>query len=452
MDKNKMPKGQKTRMSEDKGSTRKAPTEAKHPSHAVPLKFQGHSSPQSGFLRNIDSIGSLSGSLLTEHSMPDANSEKELGNECFKQKKFMQAIECYSRSIALSPTAVAFANRAMAYLKIKRFEDAESDCTEALNLDDRYVKAYSRRATARKELGKLKLAIEDSEFALRLEPSNQELKKQYSEAKALYAKEIIEKTSQPVRNSTPGIKTVENSKISKGNVPDLSFDPNTSQRARPAVVQAETPLTATSEVDNAVSAANKSGIAHVDEPHEGADLTSTRISYKKLPGVPNKHEPKASVLELASRAASRAMSASPENITAPKSAYQFEVSWRRFSDNPALQADLLKTIPPETLPQLFKNALSAPILVDIVKCIATFFMEDMELAVRFLECMVQVPRFDMIIMCLSSLDKADLHKIWENLFSSGAVPIELTETLSRLRPKYCSGGLPVHTLEQNTRC
>ncbi|XP_068659346.1 uncharacterized protein [Aristolochia californica] len=409
MDKNKMPKGQKTRMSEDKGSTRKAPTEAKHPSHAVPLKFQGHSSPQSGFLRNIDSIGSLSGSLLTEHSMPDANSEKELGNECFKQKKFMQAIECYSRSIALSPTAVAFANRAMAYLKIKRFEDAESDCTEALNLDDRYVKAYSRRATARKELGKLKLAIEDSEFALRLEPSNQELKKQYSEAKALYAKEIIEKTSQP-------------------------------------------PLTATSEVDNAVSAANKSGIAHVDEPHEGADLTSTRISYKKLPGVPNKHEPKASVLELASRAASRAMSASPENITAPKSAYQFEVSWRRFSDNPALQADLLKTIPPETLPQLFKNALSAPILVDIVKCIATFFMEDMELAVRFLECMVQVPRFDMIIMCLSSLDKADLHKIWENLFSSGAVPIELTETLSRLRPKYCSGGLPVHTLEQNTRC
>lgn len=41
-----------------------------------------------------------------------------------------------------------------------RFEEAENDCTEALNLDDRYVKAYSRRATARKELGKLKASME----------------------------------------------------------------------------------------------------------------------------------------------------------------------------------------------------------------------------------------------------------------------------------------------------
>lgn len=42
------------------------------------------------------------------------------GNEYFKQKKFTEAIEYYSRSIGLSPTAVAFANRAMAYLKLRR--------------------------------------------------------------------------------------------------------------------------------------------------------------------------------------------------------------------------------------------------------------------------------------------------------------------------------------------
>lgn len=43
---------------------------------------------------------------------------------------------------------------------IIRFQEAEDDCTEALNLDDRYIKAYSRRATAKKELGKLKESIE----------------------------------------------------------------------------------------------------------------------------------------------------------------------------------------------------------------------------------------------------------------------------------------------------
>lgn len=41
-----------------------------------------------------------------------------------------------------------------------RFQEAEDDCTEALNLDDRYIKAYSRRSTARKELRKLKESIE----------------------------------------------------------------------------------------------------------------------------------------------------------------------------------------------------------------------------------------------------------------------------------------------------
>jgi len=59
-------------------------------------------------------------SYLNDEPMPDAASEKEQGNEYFKQKKFAEAIECYSRSIGLSPTAVAYANRAMAYLKLRR--------------------------------------------------------------------------------------------------------------------------------------------------------------------------------------------------------------------------------------------------------------------------------------------------------------------------------------------
>lgn len=43
---------------------------------------------------------------------------------------------------------------------VGRFQEAEDDCTEALNLDDRYIKAYSRRATARKELWKVKESME----------------------------------------------------------------------------------------------------------------------------------------------------------------------------------------------------------------------------------------------------------------------------------------------------
>ncbi|GMH05591.1 hypothetical protein Nepgr_007431 [Nepenthes gracilis] len=122
-------------------------------------------------------LSSMQARALSIRTFSLTELDKALGNKYFKQKKFNEAIDCSSRSIAFLPPAVAYANRVMAYLKIKRFQEAEGNCTEALNLDDRYVKAYSRRATARKELGKLKESMDDADFALRLEPDNVEIKK-----------------------------------------------------------------------------------------------------------------------------------------------------------------------------------------------------------------------------------------------------------------------------------
>lgn len=51
---------------------------------------------------------------------------------------------------------------------------------------------------------------------------------------------------------------------------------------------------------------------------------------------------KASIQQLASRAASRALAEASKNITPPTTAYQFEASWRGFSGDRALQARLLK--------------------------------------------------------------------------------------------------------------
>lgn len=53
-------------------------------------------------------------------------------------------------------------------------------------------------------------------------------------------------------------------------------------------------------------------------------------------------ELKASVQELAARAAALATAEAAKNITPPTSAYQFEVSWRGFSGDRSLQARLLK--------------------------------------------------------------------------------------------------------------
>lgn len=347
------------------------------------------------YSRKYDEINKMSSSSISDDSYEDAASEKELGNEYFKQKKFKEAIDCYSRSIALSPTAVAYANRAMAYLKLKRFQEAEDDCTEALNMDDRYIKAYSRRATARKELGKHKECIDDAEFALRLEPNNQEIKKQYSEAKSLYEKVTLNKVSVALENTVQKMQKVEK-KDTKVTSPGFQ------------------PVESATQIQAAVAQ-----------------------DYTKTNQVAKKREPKAAVQELASRAASLAMNGTAKNITPPTSAYQFEVSWRGLSGDRALQASLLKAVSPGALPQIFKNSLTVPILVDIVRCIASFFSEEMDLAVSFLENLTKVPRFDMLVMCIPSTDRADLVKIWNEVFCNEAIPIEHAEKLDNMRSKYC---------------
>ncbi|KAA8545252.1 hypothetical protein F0562_020036 [Nyssa sinensis] len=392
------------------------------------------SARQFDYSRNYGSISNLPSGFITEESSPDAASEKELGNEYFKQKKFKEAIDCYSRSIALSPMAVAYANRAMAYLKMKRFQEAEDDCTEALNLDDRYIKAYSRRATARKELGKFKESIEDAEFALRLEPGNQEIKKQYAEAKSLYEKEILKKASGALRSSVKGVQNPGKSKVeANGHVQPIQPVSSGSQGTEVQEYCAKdrsgrAPMDTSMSGEEIESRSMRTKEQEVDGPHEGA-IQSSDLECVKRNHRTGKQELTASVQELASRAASRAKAEAAKNITPPNSAYQFEVSWQRLSDDHELQAHLLKAISPVALPQIFKNALSAPILRDIVKCVATFFSEEMDLAVKYLENLAKVPRFDMIIMCLSSTDKADLLKIWDEVLCEKATPSEYSDML-----------------------
>lgn len=74
-----------------------------------------------------------------------ADGWREEGNRHFKAGAFQQAADCYTASLALAPTCLAHANRAMALLKMGRQAEAEADCTAALGLDPSYVKAYQRR-------------------------------------------------------------------------------------------------------------------------------------------------------------------------------------------------------------------------------------------------------------------------------------------------------------------
>jgi tetratricopeptide (TPR) repeat protein len=92
-------------------------------------------------------IGLDPGQMTAEERAFTADYEKRKGNECFKANEFEDAVVYFSRSIFVQPeNAKVWANRAMAHLRLKQYEQAEDDCTEAIRLEPNYVKAFSRRA------------------------------------------------------------------------------------------------------------------------------------------------------------------------------------------------------------------------------------------------------------------------------------------------------------------
>lgn len=109
----------------------------------------------------------------------DVNGEKELGNACFKNKEYARAAHHYTRCIAYDGTNPVYpSNRAMAYLKMGAYEDAEQDCNLALGIDPCNVKALLRRGAARAALGSFQEAAGDYSRVLDIEPGNRQAKEE----------------------------------------------------------------------------------------------------------------------------------------------------------------------------------------------------------------------------------------------------------------------------------
>lgn len=123
-----------------------------------------------------------------ERKKQQALVEKDMGNRCYKENKFEEAVACYTKAIDCDPTnALFYSNRAMALLKLKQFDKVEQDCNEAIFRDPAYLKTYLRRATARRQLGKLHEALADCQHALKLEPDNHDAQKEADIIKQIMA-------------------------------------------------------------------------------------------------------------------------------------------------------------------------------------------------------------------------------------------------------------------------
>ncbi|XP_023950868.1 mitochondrial import receptor subunit TOM70 [Bicyclus anynana] len=110
-----------------------------------------------------------------ESAIDRAMKLKGAGNRAFHAGEYDKAISLYNEAIEACPPdrsvdlATFYQNRSACYEKREMWEQVKEDCTFALKLNEKYVKAFLRRSRAAEKSGDLVLALEDVTSACILE-------------------------------------------------------------------------------------------------------------------------------------------------------------------------------------------------------------------------------------------------------------------------------------------
>ncbi|CEG45719.1 Uncharacterized conserved protein, contains LRR repeats [Plasmopara halstedii] len=302
--------------------------------------------------------------------------EREDGNLHYKQGDFVAAIKSYTRCLGYNPqNVVVLSNRAMAYLKNREYTNAEDDCTLALETDLTHVKSYMRRGTARNSLGKHRLALLDFQQAATLDPKSRQIQTQLQSTRELIRMAI---KRSPKRTEFT-IKVVNE----KSGIEDKK-DINSSVQERTE----KSSLPSSQSPSPAISASSGS---------RSDDADKHLIFFPKFPKK------------------------------APATSYEFARVWKTLAlrgDEEQkcrllhLRADYLRIIDPPALSAVFKSGMESDVLCEIFHTLRHAILiqitneavskESVMFALALASELTKVPRFNMIIMLLSSREKVDI--------------------------------------------
>lgn len=336
-----------------------------------------------------------------------SNQFKDQGNECFKSGEFLEAIQFYTKSIQSKPSSIAYANRAMAYLKLEDYIQAEKDSTQSIRLDASYVKAYLRRGAARKATDNLDGAISDYEMALRYEPMNKNAEEERKLCIDAWMKEkkLTMLVTETIPISTCHIAPSDRTRSLKA--------PRTAQgtaKIQPIMVDNdEIPELETDEVDSQIGTNDgKEGTPVFEEinTRHGEISTMTTTMTVVDNGV---------FLQNSSNTSLKANKKKALHAP-PKSGVEFEKGWRECKGNMSRYASYLKEIRPDRLPVLLKQALTPTMLAEILHAVLGPLLMDnsqQKLVGDVLTVLPDVPRFQMNLLSLSAHQKRELKAAWD---------------------------------------
>ncbi|XP_055839137.1 RNA polymerase II-associated protein 3 [Episyrphus balteatus] len=102
----------------------------------------------------------------------------DIGNKHVKLQEYRKAILQYTTAIdTYSEDPRYFTNRALCFLKLKRYNECIDDCNRAIELDKLNIKAYYRRMQANEFLNFNTQALKDCTTVLMIDSKNQDAKK-----------------------------------------------------------------------------------------------------------------------------------------------------------------------------------------------------------------------------------------------------------------------------------
>ncbi|KAJ8952489.1 hypothetical protein NQ318_003285 [Aromia moschata] len=102
-----------------------------------------------------------------------SNREREKGNEFFKSGDYEEALQCYTDSISSKPSVDNLNNRAVTYLKLKKYKLALHDCDRVLTIQRDNLKAHLRKGEALEKLERYEEALGCAEFVIQKDPNNE---------------------------------------------------------------------------------------------------------------------------------------------------------------------------------------------------------------------------------------------------------------------------------------
>jgi len=311
-------------------------------------------------------------------NMERAQQFKSEGNEHFKAKQYSSAIESYSNAITATPdNAVLYSNRAMARLKLREYELAESDCNQCLEIDEAMIKALFRRGLARKGLRKYNRALADFEQVLKLEPNNKAATKERAAMKTK-----LKAMLQRSRERQFGVSNAKNKKsaaTSKRVVIEEGDDSDSDSSEHHGDAKREEML-------------ESGGTA--EEESKTESLEWNRNGIKRL-------KEEAFVLR-----------------KAPSNFIEFEKEWNR-ADTFTNRAQILLALKHRKLGVIIRNMIDDTLFSQMIRSVHHIGMEmEMKDALLILKQMTTLDRFEMIVMFMEKQEQTLLKELQQKCSQS----------------------------------